>query len=81
MYAIDMKPKDLIKDKYHFFIWCLIDNEERPNFLVMSVNDFIRVMGDSINGISFFKDQDRQHFSSKDYGRWAEFNNKFDKLE
>lgn len=63
-YAIDMKPKDLIGDNIHFFIWCLIDNEDRPHFLVMSVNDFIGTMGVSLNGISFLKDQDRQHFNS-----------------
>jgi len=58
-YAIDMKPKDLIKDGYHFFIWCLIDDNDKPHFLVMSVQDFIDTMGESIKGISFFKDQDR----------------------
>ena len=46
-----------------------------------SVQDFKRVMGDSLKGISFFKDQDRQHFSSKDFGKWAEFFDKFDKLD
>ncbi|MCK4351889.1 hypothetical protein KAW65_00595 [candidate division WOR-3 bacterium] len=80
-YAVDMKPRDLIKDKYHFYIWCLIDSNDKPHFLVMSVNDFKRVMGNSLKGISFFKDQDRQHFSAKDFGKWKEFINKFDKLE
>ncbi len=80
-YAVDMKPRDLIKDQFHFYVWCLIDNEDRPHFLVMKVNDFKRVMGDSLKGISFFKDQDRQHFSARDFGKWREFLNKFDKLE
>jgi len=80
-YAVDMKPRDLIKDKYHFYIWCLIDDDDKPHFLVMSVNDFKRVMGDSLKGISFFKDQDRQHFSARDFGKWKEFLNEFDKLE
>jgi len=68
-YAIDMKPKDLIEDNYHFFIWCLVDDDDKPHFLVMSVKDFKRVMGNSLKGISFFKDQDRQHFSAKDFGK------------
>lgn len=80
-YAVDMKPKDLIKGSLHFFIWCLIDDKDIPHFLVMSVDDFKNVMGDSLKGISFFKDQDRQHFSSKDYGKWNIFLNKFEKLE
>jgi len=80
-YAIDMKPKDLIKDGHHFFIWCLIDENDKPHFLVMSVLDFIDTMGKSIKGISFFKDQDRQHFSAKDFGKWGKFLNAFDKLE
>ncbi len=80
-YAVDMKPRDLIKDKYHFYIWCLIDNNDKPHFLVMSVNNFKKIMGDSIKGISFFKDQDRQHFSARDFGKWKKFLNKFGKLE
>ncbi|MBI5893251.1 MAG: hypothetical protein HZB79_06320 [Deltaproteobacteria bacterium] len=80
-YAIDMKPKDLIKDENHFYVWCLIDDDDRPHFLVISVQDFIDTMGDSLKGISFFKDQDRQHFSAKDFGKWNNFLNKFDKLE
>jgi hypothetical protein len=80
-YAIDMKPKDLIKDSKHFYVCCLIDDNDKPHFLIMSVQDFIETMGDSLKGISFFKDQDRQHFSAKDYGKWSKFLNKFDKLE
>ena len=80
-YAVDMKPRDLIKDKSHFYIWCLIDDNDKPHFLVMSVEDFRKTMGDSLKGISFFKDQDRQHFSAKDFGKWGEFLNKFEKLE
>lgn len=80
-YAIDMKPKDLIKDGNHFYIWCLIDDNDKPHFLVMSVQEFIETMGDSLKGISFFKDQDRQHFSAQDFGKWEKFLNKFDKLE
>ena len=76
-----MKPKDLIEDGLHYFIWCLIDNDSRPSFLVMSVKEFKEVMKESLNGISFFKDQDRQHFGSKDFGKWKEFLNSFDKLE
>jgi len=79
-YAVDMKPRDLIKDKYHFYIWCLVDDDDKPHFLVMSVDDFKRVMGSSLKGISFFKDQDRQHFSSEAFGKWGEFYNRFDKL-
>jgi len=80
-YAVDMKPRDLIKDTAHFYIWCLLDDDDRPHFLVLSVDDFKRVMGDSLKGISFFKDQDRQHFSASSFGKWEEFINKFDKLE
>ncbi|PKP56202.1 MAG: hypothetical protein CVT89_06605 [Candidatus Altiarchaeales archaeon HGW-Altiarchaeales-2] len=80
-YAVDMKPRDLIKDKHHFYIWCLIDNDDKPHFLVLSVMDFRKTMGDSLKGISFFKDQDRQHFSSKDFGKWKIYLNLFDKLE
>mgnify|MGYP001598288280 CR=1 FL=1 len=80
-YAVDMKPKDLISDGFHFYIWCLIDDKEQPHFLVMSVEEFKKTMGKSLKGTSFFKDQDRQHFSSVDFGKWKEYLNKFEKLE
>jgi len=80
-YAIDHKPRDLILSPEHFFIWCLIDDKDKPHFLVMSVQDFIKTMGNSMKGISFLKDQDRQHFSSKDFGKWSKFHNRFDLLE
>lgn len=80
-YAIDMKPRDLLKDKYHFYVWCLINNQDKPYFLVLSVQDFTSTMGNSLKGTSFFKDQDRQHFSAIDYGKWKKFINRFDKLE
>ncbi|MBI4648092.1 MAG: hypothetical protein HY738_16275 [Bacteroidia bacterium] len=80
-YAIDMKPKDLIEDGLHFYIWCLIDNDDRPHFLVMTVKNFVETMGKSLQGISFFKDQDRQHFNATDFGKWGKYINRFDKLE
>ena len=80
-YAVDLKPKDMITSPNHLFIWCLIDNYDRPNFLVMTVDDFKETMGDSMKGASFLKDQDRQHFSSKDFGKWGKFLNAFSKLE
>ena len=80
-YAIDHKPRDMINCEHHFFIWCLIDDNDKPTFLIMSVQDFIDTMGNSMKGTSFLKDQDRQHFSSVNFGKWAKFNNRFDLLE
>ncbi|MGV3278628.1 hypothetical protein ACFX5K_03165 [Rickettsiales bacterium LUAb2] len=80
-YAIDMKPRDLIDDGYHFYIWCCIDNEDRPHFLVLSVNEFIDNMGKSLKGTSFLKDQDRQHFALTNTSKWHKFINEFSKLE
>lgn len=80
-YAVDMKPKDLIGDGYHHFVWCLLDNSDAPHFLIMTVADFKETMGDSLKGISFLKDQDRQHFSSRDFGKWVKYKDRFDKLD
>lgn len=80
-YAIDHKPRDIISCNNHFFIWCLIDDNDKPNFLVMSVKDFVETMGDSMSGISFLKDQDRQHFNAQSFGKWGKFKDKFDLLE
>ena len=80
-FAVDHKPRDLIKSNNHFFIWCLIDDNDKASFLVMSVNEFIITMGSSINSVAFLKDHDRQHFISKDFGKWKKYLNKFDKLD
>ena len=80
-FAINMKPRDLIEDDYHFYIWCLVDNKDKPHFLVISVKDFKDTMDDSMNTVAFFKDQDRQHFSAKNFGKWSYFDGKFDKLD
>ena len=80
-YAVDHKPRDIIHCNNHFFIWCLIDDNDRPHFLVMSVKDFVDTMGDSMKGISFLKDQDRQHFNAQTYGKWVKFHNAFNLLE
>jgi len=44
-YAVDHKPRDIISCNNHFFIWCLIDDNDKPHFLVMSVKDFVETMG------------------------------------
>ena len=80
-YAADMKPKDMITSPNHFFIWCLVDDSDNVNFLVMSVDDFKTTMGYSMKGTSFFKDNDRQHFSSKNFGKWNKYRDQFFKLE
>lgn len=80
-YAIDHKPRDLINSPEHFFIWCLIDDNDKPTFLIMSVTNFLNTMKNSIKGISFLKDQDRQHFNATHFGKWNKYKNAFDILE
>jgi hypothetical protein len=80
-YAVDHKPRDIISCENHFFIWCLIDDDDKPHFLVMSVKDFVDTMANSMKGISFLKDQDRQHFNAKTFSKWEKFKGKFELLE
>ena len=49
-YGLTHKPKDLMHDPAHFFIWAFFDKKEKPNFIILSVSDFIRLMG-----LKFFK--------------------------
>ncbi|MBL7198480.1 MAG: hypothetical protein ISS47_10335 [Candidatus Omnitrophica bacterium] len=85
-FAVDMKPRDLLEDPNHFYIWICIDQDDDDKIypLVLSVNDFEQTMGNALEGISFLKDQDRQHFS-KDFmrkgHRWGKYLNNFDILE
>ena len=80
-YAVNIKPKDIIRDGNHFFIWCLIDESDKPTFIVISVEDFVVKMGDELRTISFLKDDGRFHFSAISLGKWKEFHNRFESLE
>jgi len=43
-YGFTHKPKDLIHDPRHFFVWVLIDQyHNKPYFFVLSVSDFINL--------------------------------------
>ena len=80
-YAVNIKPKDIIRDGNHFFIWCLIDVDDKPTFIVVSVEEFVEKMGDELKTISFLKDDGRFHFSALTLGKWREFHNQFEKLD
>lgn len=64
-YGLTHKPKDLMHDPAHFFIWIFFDIKENPNFIILSVSDFI-----NLNEINFFQSMSwrkgncRIHFSA-----------------
>lgn len=64
-YGLTHKPKDLMHDSAHFFIWLFFDNNEKGHFIVLSVSDFINVMGSGLQTMSWRKGNDRIHFSSQ----------------
>lgn len=87
-FGLTMKPKDLINDPRHFFIWFFVDTQhpDKPKYLVMSVEDFKEVMGDTLGLYSFRIAQNfRMHINKetlRDGNRdWSVFLNKFDKLD
>lgn len=63
-YGLTHKPKDLMHDKSHFFIWLFFDSEEKENFIILSVSNFIDIMGKGLKTKSWRKGNDRIHFSS-----------------
>lgn len=80
-FAVDLRPRDLVQGEDHFYIWVCIGKDERPQFLVIPIKEFKEKAKDFINSTSFLKDEGREHFSAKDFGKWGKFLNKFDKLE
>lgn len=85
-YGLTMKPKDLFDDPHHFFVWCFVDTNEEHKYLVLSVNDYKKIMGDSINTYSFRIAQNYRHHINKTSLRegnknWGQFLNKFESLE
>ncbi len=63
-YGLTHKPKDLLHDPAHFFIWLFYDEKENENFIILSVSDFIDVMGLGMKSMSWRKGNDRIHFSA-----------------
>ncbi len=64
-YGLTHKPKDLMHDPTHFFIWLFYDKEETENFIVLSVGDFIELMEqDFFKSMSWRKGNCRIHFSA-----------------
>ena len=64
-YGLTHKPKDLMHDPAHFFIWLFYDNNEKEHFVILSVSDLIEVMGNGLKTMSWRKGNDRIHFSSQ----------------
>lgn len=80
-YAVDLRPRDFTQGSNHFYIWVCIDNEDKAHFLVVPIKEFEEVSKNFINTISFLKDQGREHFNGKTFGKYKQFVNAFDKLE
>jgi len=64
-YGLTHKPKDLMHDPSHFFVWLFCDKKERENFIILSVSDFIELMGEKFfRSMSWRKGNCRIHFSA-----------------
>lgn len=64
-YGLTHKPKDLMHEPAHFFIWLFYDKEEKENFIILSVSDFIGLMGlGFFKSMSWRKGNCRIHFSA-----------------
>jgi len=64
-YGLTHKPKDLMHDPAHFFIWLFYDKEEKENFIILSVSDFMELMGlKFFKSMSWRKGNCRIHFSA-----------------
>ena len=79
-YAVDPRLKDLLDSKTHFYIWCLVDDYGKSDFIVMSVDDFKETGKKDIETVSFFKDTCRLHFPMNDFKKWTKYKNEFTKL-
>lgn len=64
-YGLTHKPKDLMHDPAHFFIWLFYDKEEKENFIILSVSDFVELMGlGFFKSMSWRKGNCRIHFTA-----------------
>lgn len=63
-YGLTHKPKDLLHHPGHFFIWLFYDKDEKENYIILSVGDFIKIMGYGMRTMSWRKGNNRIHFAS-----------------
>lgn len=80
-YAVDLRPRDLAQGDFHCYIWVCIDEEDKAHFLVIPLKDFGKESKNFLNSTSFVKDQGREHFNAKTFGKWSKYLNKFNLLE
>lgn len=81
-YGLTHKPKDLMHDSSHFFIWIVYDKEEKEKYIILSVSDFIDMMGfDFFKSMSWRKGNCRIHFSADiQNNKLKNYLNKWDNL-
>lgn len=83
-FGFKIYPEDLINDPRHFFIIYCAHKKGMPKFLVMSVKDFKKIMGNSLQTASFKNRRYRHHINIKTFKEgkkdWSKFLNKFGKL-
>jgi len=81
-YGLTHKPKDLMHDPAHFFIWLFYDKEEKENFIILSVSDFMELMGlKFFKSMSWRKGNCRIHFSANTQNtKLRNYLNKWDNL-
>ena len=80
-YGLTHKPKDLMHDPSHFFIWLFYDENETEHFIILSVSDFINLMGEKFfKSMSWRKGNCRIHFSKKIENKLGNYLNKWDNL-
>ena len=81
-YGLTHKPKDLMHDPAHFFIWLFYDKEEKENFIILSVSDFIELMGENFfKSMSWRKGNCRIHFSANiNNNKLKNYSNKWENL-
>lgn len=62
-YGLTHEPKDLLHDPSHYFIWIFFDNNENPIFIILSVSNFIDIIGKGLKTKSWRIGFDRLHYS------------------
>jgi len=66
-YGLTHRPKDLMHDSAHFFIWVFFDEKDKENFIILSVSDFLDLMGEKFfKSMSWRKGNCRIHFKTDD---------------
>ena len=81
-FAINHRPKDLLPDEKHFFVWYFHESSVKENFMIIRPSDFAKLVGSGVNTQTWIDHTHRYHITKNrlTHKIYEPFLNKWDTL-